>query len=88
MFNGRAPESVIAYPIDDIPAVTGVTRTQLFEAIRAKELTARKRGRRTIIEVNELRRWIATFPTRGRELIGPCPRCGGNELARAEEGFP
>ena len=59
-------QSVIAYPVDDIPSVAGVTRTQVFEAIRAQELTARKCGRRTLVEANELRRWISTFPTRGR----------------------
>jgi excisionase family DNA binding protein len=60
-----APE-IIAYAIDDVPSIAGVTRTQVFEAIRAKELTARKRGRRTLIKASELRRWISTFPTRGR----------------------
>jgi hypothetical protein len=60
---------IIAYPIDVVPAVAGVTRTQVFDAIRDRELTARKRGRRTLIEADELRRWISTFPTRGR----PCP---------------
>ena len=58
--------TVIAYAIDTVPIVAGVTRTQVFDAIRANELTARKRGRRTIVEADELRRWIATFPTRGR----------------------
>jgi hypothetical protein len=58
--------NVIAYPIDAVPAVAGVTRTQVFEAIRAQELMARKRGRRTLIEADELRRWISTFPVRGR----------------------
>ena len=57
---------VIAYPIDAVPAVAGVTRTQVFQAIRDKELTARKRGRRTIIEISELRRWVNIFPTKGR----------------------
>jgi hypothetical protein len=56
----------IAYSIEAIPLVAGVTRTQIFQAIKNKELLARKRGRRTIIEVDELRRWISTFPTKGR----------------------
>jgi hypothetical protein len=47
-----------------------VTRTQVFEAIRAKELMARKRGRRTLIEASELRRWVSTFPIRGRTPSG------------------
>jgi uncharacterized protein YijF (DUF1287 family) len=62
----NAAFEVIAYPVDDVPSVAGVTRTQVFEAIRSKELMARKRGRRTLIEAGELRRWISTFPTRGR----------------------
>jgi hypothetical protein len=62
----NAALEVIAYPVDDVPFIAGVTRTQVFEAIRAKELMARKRGRRTLIEASELRRWISTFPTRGR----------------------
>jgi len=59
-------DGIIAYRIDAVPAIAGVTRTQIFEAIRAQELTARKRGRRTLIEASELRRWISTFPTRGK----------------------
>jgi hypothetical protein len=62
----HATLEVIAYPIDEVPSIAGVTRTQVFEAIRAKELMARKRGRRTLIEASELRRWVSTFPTRGR----------------------
>jgi hypothetical protein len=58
--------SVIAYPIDAVPAIAGVTRTQVFDAIREQELTARKCGRRTLIEADELRRWVSTFPMRGR----------------------
>lgn len=58
--------TTIAYPIEAIPLVAGVTRTQIFQAIKNNELMARKRGRRTIIEVDELRRWISTFPTKGR----------------------
>jgi hypothetical protein len=59
--------TVIAYSIDTVPVVAGITRTQVFDAIRTKKLTARKCGRRTIIEAGELRRWISTLPTRGRQ---------------------
>jgi hypothetical protein len=61
------PDSALAYWVDRVPAVTGATRTQVFAAIRDKELTARKLGRRTIIEADELRRWLRTLPTRGRQ---------------------
>jgi hypothetical protein len=59
--------TVIAYSIDTVPVVAGITRTQVFDAIRTKKLTARKCERRTIIEAGELRRWISTLPTRNRQ---------------------
>jgi hypothetical protein len=62
-----AAHTVIAYPIDAVPAIAGVTRTQVFAAIRAQKLMARKLGRRTLVEADEVRRWISTLPTRGRE---------------------
>jgi hypothetical protein len=62
-----APAEFIAHPIEDVPRVSGLTRTQVFGAIRDKRLMARKSGRRTIIERAELERFIATLPTRGRE---------------------
>jgi hypothetical protein len=63
-----APENSnpIAYAIEDVPDRTGINRCKIFKAIRDKELRARKIGRSTIIEHNELRRWIASLPTRGR----------------------
>lgn len=42
----------------------GVGRTFLFEEIRSQRLTARKAGRRTLIEAEELQRWIRSLPTR------------------------
>jgi hypothetical protein len=57
----------LAYAIEDTPTVTGFSRTRIFEAVRGKELTARKSGRSTVIEAEELQRWIRSLPTRGRE---------------------
>jgi hypothetical protein len=57
----------LAYAIEDVPGVSGLTRTRVFEAIRQKQLMARKIGRRTIVEAAELERFISTLPTRGRE---------------------
>jgi hypothetical protein len=44
----------IAYPIEEIPAVVGVPRTKIFQAIRERRLTARKVGRSTIITHDDL----------------------------------
>jgi hypothetical protein len=46
-----------------------------------------RRARSVPIETEIERRGIK-LKRSGQELIGPCPRCGGNELARAEEGLP
>lgn len=59
----------IAYAIEQTPEVSGIPRTKIFAAIKAKELTARKCGRSTIIEAPELQRWIQSLPVRGREPI-------------------
>lgn len=48
------------------PAVAGVSRTRIFAAIRNGEMIARKAGRQTIIEADELQRWIRSLPTRCR----------------------
>jgi hypothetical protein len=67
---GRTVADITLQPIGLRPlqaaAVTGLTRTRIFAAIRAKELTAHKDGRATIITLDELRRFVSTFPTVGR----------------------
>jgi len=45
----------LALPVDDAAAACGIARTRIYEAISNKELTARKSGRATIVEVVELR---------------------------------
>jgi hypothetical protein len=44
----------IAYPIEDVPAIVGVPRTKIFQAIREHKLTARKVGRSTIVVRDDL----------------------------------
>ena len=57
----------LALPLERTPQAAGVARTRIFQAIANNELTARKAGKATIIELTELRRWIQSLPTRGRE---------------------
>ncbi len=42
----------------------------IFKAIKDKELTARKDGRATLIEMDELTRWVRSLPTIGRNCRG------------------
>jgi excisionase family DNA binding protein len=51
---------------DEAAASTGLSRTRIFEAIRAKKLIARKDGKATIIELDELQRYVRSLPAKGR----------------------
>jgi hypothetical protein len=51
---------------DEAAVAAGVSRTRIFEAIREGALTARKTGKATIVETDELARWIRSLPARGR----------------------
>ena len=62
------PAPPLAYPIEDAPAVTGIPRTKIFEAIRTKQLMVRKAGRTTIVEHPELLRYVTSLPRKGREV--------------------
>jgi hypothetical protein len=55
---------------DKASEITGVSRTRIFEEIRDGALTARKAGKSTIIEIDELRRWVRSLPTRGKKVAG------------------
>ena len=57
----------ISYTPEEAAESTGVSRTRIFNAIRERELTARKCGKTTVIEATELIRWVRSMPTRGRE---------------------
>ena len=57
----------LAYPPSEAGKAIGRTRTRIFQAIKNKELTARKDGKATLIERSELARWLSTLPTVGRE---------------------
>jgi hypothetical protein len=56
----------LAYAIEDAPAVTGIPRTKIFEAVRNKQLMVRKVGRTTIVEHPELLRFLMSLPAKGR----------------------
>ncbi len=67
------PVIIVAPKISHTPeqaaAVTGRSRSRIFKAIKAEEITARKDGGATLIEDDELRRWVRSFPTIGRQSV-------------------
>jgi excisionase family DNA binding protein len=52
----------LAYNITEACASGRIGRTTLYEAIRSGELRAVKRGRRTLILVEDFRAWLNSLP--------------------------
>jgi excisionase family DNA binding protein len=52
----------LALTVPEAIAASRVGRTSIYEAIRAGELRARKRGKRTLILVEDLRSWLEALP--------------------------
>ena len=51
-----------AISITEAVRVVGLSRTSIYAAIAAGKLIPRKSGRRTLLETEELRRFIASLP--------------------------
>jgi hypothetical protein len=59
---------ILSVGIEDAPKVLGgVSRTRIFQAVQNREITIRKNGRSSIVEIAELARWLKTLPTKGRQ---------------------
>lgn len=51
-----------AYSPDEFCRAYGIGITKLYELLKARELRARKCGRRTLIARDEAERWFASLP--------------------------
>lgn len=56
------PSDKLAYHIDEAVEAGAGSRSEIYEALRYGKLTAKKRGRRTIILREELSRYLASLP--------------------------
>lgn len=57
-----ATPNPIAYDIPGAVQVSGQSRSGIYAAIKAGTLIARKRGYRTVILADDLRRWLESLP--------------------------
>ena len=51
-----------AVSIAEAKDIVGVSRTRIYQEIKAGKLLIRKVGRRTLIELDELDRWLDNLP--------------------------
>jgi hypothetical protein len=58
----RTNREPIAYGLDAAEQATGRSKPRIRKAIKGGELVARRDGRRLMIEPDELRRWVRSFP--------------------------
>lgn len=52
----------LAYTVAEAVKAAAVSRTELYRAVARQELVLRKRGKRSIILADELKRWLASLP--------------------------
>jgi excisionase family DNA binding protein len=55
--------SALVHSIPEACLIARAGRTALYAAIRAGELRAVKRGRRTLVLDDDLRRWVQSLPS-------------------------
>jgi excisionase family DNA binding protein len=55
-------ENRISYNVHEAAKAVGIGLTKLREEIRANRLVARKLGKRTLINVEDLNAWAANLP--------------------------
>jgi len=69
--------STLAYSVPEACTIACAGRTSVYEAIRSGALRAVKRGRRTLILPDDLRRWVETLPAVTEKSVAQPSTHGG-----------
>ena len=56
-------QTPIAVTIPDAVKATGMSRTSIYEALKRGDLSARKAGRRTLVNFADLQTYLASLPS-------------------------
>jgi excisionase family DNA binding protein len=65
----------LAYSVPQAGLIANAGRTSIYEAISSGQLRAVKRGRRTLILDEDLRRWLHSLPQIEAKASGKSDRC-------------
>lgn len=60
------PLEPLAFTISEAVKIAAVSRTELYRSFQRGELTLRKRGKRSLVLAEDLRRWVEALPTANR----------------------
>lgn len=56
------PHDKLALSIKELIAISGISRTSIYNEIKLGRLVVRKLGRRTIVLVSDTERWLGALP--------------------------
>jgi excisionase family DNA binding protein len=78
----------LAYSIPEVCKCSNAGRTTVYKAINAGDLTAHKRGSRTIVLSSDLERWLGSLPQIEAKQPKQREAVSGTALRRCLELLP
>jgi excisionase family DNA binding protein len=81
------PEHRISYSVREAAKAAGIGLTKLREEIRSSRLVARKLGRRTLINAEDLNAWAANLPRVVSARSPPCENPGAFGPPQGNAGY-